>query len=86
MTLEAIEYMDKEWKEIDYIVQTIIEDADETKLYGEAEKALTAYRVLGQMIKDHLVGDIVGTDYTREFNLCRGRLRIGVIYESTHTI
>lgn len=81
-----VDNMKKEYKEIKYIVETIVEDSEETRLYGEAEKALTAYRILGQIIKDHLVGDIVGTDYTREFKLCRGRLKIGVIYEPTHKV
>lgn len=74
-----------EYDEIKYIVRSIIEDAQETKHFEEAEKCLQAYRIIGETIKQHFINDLTGSSYTREFSLCRGKLKIEVGYEPRHS-
>ena len=70
-----------EQKEINYIMKSMIEFGETIGDKKELDKCLTTYRIIGETIKQHMIGDLDGTRYVREFKLCRGKLTIKVIHD-----
>lgn len=68
-----------EIKEINYILESMIEDAKITYEYEELLKALSTIRKISQSVKDSYIRDFEGTDRTIEYNLFSNRMRI-VLY------
>lgn len=62
--------------EITHIIKSIAEEGHEAGTEDEAYECLKWYRVIGQMIKDSYVRDFTGSEFVREFEMCRGTLKV----------
>lgn len=65
--------------EISYIVTDMINDAADSGKFEETSKAVETYRVIGEIIKQEVIGDLQGGRRSREFSV-GPRMKIQIIH------